>query len=336
MIKKYLQHPFILSLQERFNAFKESKNGKMLSKVLKYTFQIGIFAYLFHQLSQIGWMNVLKALPINPLFYILLLVHYFVLPISEQFIYRMSLKFSFWEGVKVFVKKKILNTDVYVYSGEAYFYVWGKKNLEEDHKHIFNVIKDNNIISSIASTFMAIVLLVIFLYVAQDNLLEGIDISFDTVKWVLITALFSLPIIVYLLRFIISMSTAIASKVFGIHLFRFVVTYGLEVMQWMVVMPEIPLHIWFVYLGSKMIGSRLPIPNFDIVFISVSAYISSYLGTDEASILALMAAVTAVNKLINIVFLSLLSIFGEDRIIKDQKAGIEEITLDKPKEIFND
>ncbi|MGB1217325.1 MAG: hypothetical protein ACPG5P_05590, partial [Saprospiraceae bacterium] len=160
-IQKYLNHPSILSFQKRIQTFGESRTGKILSKVFKYTFQAGIFAYLIYQLSQIGWMNVLKTLPVNPLFYILLLVHYFVLPVSEQFIYRLSLNFGFWEGVKIFVKKKILNADVYAYTGEAYFYVWGKKNLDEDHKHIFNVIKDNNIISSIASTFMAAVLLVI-------------------------------------------------------------------------------------------------------------------------------------------------------------------------------
>lgn len=320
MIKKYLQHPFIQSFQENLKIFRESKRGKLLSNVIKYTFQIGIFGYLIYQLSQIGWMNVLKALPIHPLFYILLLVHYFVLPVSEQFIYRMSLNFSFWEGVKVFVKKKILNADVYAYSGEAYFYIWGKKNLEEDDKHIFNVIKDNNIISSIASTFMAAILLVIFLYVvAQENIFENISIPFDTLKWILIAALFAIPLIVYLLKFLISMSMTIATKVFGVHLFRFVVTYSLEVMQWMVVMPEVPIHLWFVYLGSKMILSRFPLPSIDLIFLSVSATISQKLGMDNASIVALMAAVTAVNKLINVLFFSLLSIFGEDRVLKDAK-----------------
>ncbi|MGB1217189.1 MAG: hypothetical protein ACPG5P_04895, partial [Saprospiraceae bacterium] len=197
-------------------------------------------------------------------------------------------------------------------------------NLEEDHKHIFNVIKDNNIISSIASTFMAVVLLVIFLYVAQENILDIISISWDMVVYVMIGAALALPLIVFLLRFIISMPMGIATKVFGIHLFRFVVTYGLEIMQWMVVMPSVAIHKWFVYLGSKMIGSRLPLPGFDLLFLSFSVHISNHLDLDNASIFALMAAVTAVNKLISLSFYSLLSVFGEDRILKEAKEGSEE------------
>ncbi len=228
----------------------------------------------------------------------------------------MSLDFTFWEGLKVFVKKKILNSDVYVYTGEAYFFWWGKKNLKEDDKYIFNVIKDNNIISSIASTFMAIILLVIFLYVSQENLLDLISIPWKTVQWILIGAVVLVPIIIYLLRFIISFSAKVAAKVFGVHVFRFVVTYALEVCQWIVVLPLVPIHIWFVYLGSKMITNRIPIPSVDIAFISISIQISNQLGMDEAEIAGLMIAVPAINKTLNLLFYSMLAIFD--------KKGIEE------------
>ncbi|MGK0388348.1 MAG: hypothetical protein ACI94Y_001076 [Maribacter sp.] len=312
MINKIINHPFVKSLQKKLSSFKESKNGKIFAKVLKYAFHIGIFAFLIYQLTEIGWMNVLKALPITPWFYLLLLTHYFVLPISEQFIYRLSLNFSFWEGVKIFVKKKILNNDVYVYSGEAYFYWWAKQNLSESGRHIFNVIKDNNIISTIASTLMAVVLLVISAYVIQETNLDIISISWTTVKWVLISTALLLPVIIYLLRYLISMPPKVAAKIFGIHMFRFIATYGLEMLQWMVVIHEIPIEYWFVFLGSKIILNRLPIPSYDLAFIPVSIAISEQLDIDSARITALMIAIPAINRLINILFYSLLTFFEKD------------------------
>lgn len=316
MIQSIKEHPTVQKWSSRLKVFRESENGKLLGKLLRYAIQIFIFGSLIYQIAKIGWWEVLQSLPLNPLFYILLVVHYFVLPVSEQYIYRMSLDFTFWEGLKVFVKKKILNSDVYVYTGEAYFFWWGKKNLKEDDKYIFNVIKDNNIISSIASTFMAIILLVIFLYVSQENLLDLISIPWKTVQWILIGAVVLVPIIIYLLRFIISFSAKVAAKVFGVHVFRFVVTYALEVCQWIVVLPLVPIHIWFVYLGSKMITNRIPIPSVDIAFISISIQISNQLGMDEAEIAGLMIAVPAINKTLNLLFYSMLAIFD--------KKGIEE------------
>lgn len=315
MLKKITNHPTIVSLREWFNTFKESKRAKTLGKVFTYTFYIGVFIYFLNQLREIDWLIVWESLPLNPLFYILILVHYFVLPISEQFIYRLSLKFSFVEGVKVFVKKKILNTDLYPYSGEAYFYWWGRKNLEEDHKHVFNVVKDNNIISSIASTLMALIFFVIYLYIAQENLLEFVEISMNTAKWIIIAIIVSLPLVIYLLRFLISMSLKVSAIVFGVHCFRFIAAYGLEIAQWMVVMPFIQLHVWLLYSGTKMIGSRLPfIPNIDLVFIPVTLYISKKLGVDQSQTLALFATVFAINKIISILFYALLSYFGVDRM----------------------
>ncbi len=323
-IQKYLNHPLVLSFRKGIRTFNESKNGQLLGKVFRYTFQAGIFAYLIYQLTQIGWLNVLKALPTNPLFYILLLLHYFTLPVSEQFIYRLSLKFGFWEGVKVFSKKKILNADVYAYTGEAYFYLWGKKNLEEDNRHIFNVIKDNNIISSIASTFMVAVLFVIVLYVAQENILDVISISRNTIIYIVVGAILALPLIVFLLRYVISMSARVAAKVFVIHLLRVIITYGLEVLQWIVVIPSVPLHVWFAYLAPKMIASRLPLPSQDILFISLTIMVSDYLDMESAAVAGLMAAVAAMNKLIAFLFYSFVAAFGEDRVLMEAKENHSE------------
>ncbi len=320
MLKKIRNHPSFISLKEKLDVFRQSERGKLTFKVLRYTFQFGILGYLIYQLTHIGWMNVIRALPLNPLFYILLLVHYFVLPISEQYIYRLSLNFSFWQGVKIFVKKKILNTDVYVYSGEAYFFWWARQNLKETDRYIFNVIKDNNIISSIASTFMAVIVLLCFLFFSQETMADIIPLSENAFKWTIIGAVIALPLIIYLLRFIISMTPIMAGKVFTVHTIRFVLAYALEICQWAVVLPEVPLHYWFIYSGSKMVMSRFPIPSVDLLFIPVSISISERLGGPDAEIAALMIAVPAVNKAVNFIFYSLLAIFDKNHKTEMEKS----------------
>jgi len=151
-------------IKQKWQTFWRSERGKSTAKILRYILLVVIVVYLIYQLTVIGWGEVWRNLPTNPLFYLLFLVMHFILPSTELFIYRLSLRLPLWEGFKVFTKKKVLNSDVLGYSGEAYFYVWGKKHLKENDKYIFNVIKDNNIISSFASTLMAVLLLTIFTY----------------------------------------------------------------------------------------------------------------------------------------------------------------------------
>lgn len=268
----------------------------------------GIIAFLVWQILHIGWQEVLKSLPTNPLFYLIFLLLYFALPISEQFIYRMSLNFGFWEGLKVFIQKKVLNADVLGYSGEAYFYVWGKKHLKEEHKYIFNVIKDNNIISSFASTLLAIILLTIFIRVSEVDFLEVIKVSKNVVIAVVLTAIIVIFLGVYFRKYIISMNRNMALKVFSIHVCRIIFVYSLEILQWMIVLPLIPLHIWFVFLSAKIIASRLPfIPSQDLLFVSISLEMSKYMDISGAGIAGIMVANNFLTKIINFILYSYFS-----------------------------
>ncbi|MDX1639084.1 MAG: hypothetical protein R3281_14025, partial [Balneolaceae bacterium] len=194
-----------------------------------------IVGYLLYQLTDIGWQRVWQSLPVTPWYYILFLFLYFALPVSEQFIYGTLLRFSFWQGFPVFIQKKIYNTDVLGYSGEAYLFIWARKHLDESSGYIFGVIKDNNIISSLCSTLVAVVLLSIFLYVGHVNLGELISINRTYLYIGLGTILFLLGTLVYFRNYVISMPFNTASRIFGIHLARLVFVYTVEIIQWMVV-----------------------------------------------------------------------------------------------------
>lgn len=301
----------------------KTETGKRVSKILQYVFIAIIIAYLIYQLTEIGWQRVWESLPVTPWFYILFLFLYFALPVSEQFIYGASLNFSFKKGLPVFIQKKIYNADVLGYSGEAYFFVWAKKNLEESAGYIFGVIKDNNIISSITSTLVAAVLLSIFLYFSQLNLQEVIDVDRQYFYYGAVAVVLILATLIYFRHYIITMPLEMASKIFGIHLARLLFVYSVEIIQWMVVMPEVPLYIWFTYMGIKIISTRIPfLPSRDLLFIGASLEISKFLDVSGAGIAGILLASNVLTKLMNLGLYSLLAFRGR-LIKKNRKEQVE-------------
>lgn len=289
--------PVINNIKQKWKIWQESPSGKLVAKVFRYALMAVIIGYLIYQIIEIGWQNILASLPTTPWFYLLFIVLYFSLPISEQFIYRLSLKFPFWAGFRVFIEKKILNADVLGYSGEAYLYMWGKKNLEEEDKYIFNVIKDNNIISSFASTLLAILLLTIFVYVGQVNFLDFFNISETVLIVVSALAILAIGLGIYFRHYIISMDRNTAIKVFSIHSLRIILVYSLKIVQWALVLPLVPLHVWFVFLSIRIIVSRLPfMPSADLLFVSMSLEASKYMDISGAGIAGIMMATNFLTK----------------------------------------
>lgn len=305
-------------LKENWSTFRTGKRGKSILKALQYLFVAAIAGYLVYQLTEIGWQRVWKSLPTTPWFYLLFLFLYFALPVSEQFIYSTSLNFSFWQGFPVFIQKKIYNTDVLGYSGEAYFFIWARKHLKETDGYILRVIKDNNIISSVTSTLVAAVLLTIFLYVGQINIqrLFNFDRTYLYLGALAVVAL--LGMLVYFRKYVISMNFETASKISAIHLARLIFVYSVEIIQWMIVMPEVPLYIWFTYMAVKIISTRIPfIPSRDLLFIGASLEISKFLNVSDAGIAGILLASNVLSKLMNLGLYLFLAVKG--KLVKKDK-----------------
>lgn len=285
----------------------KSEKGEFLLKIFQYLFLIAIIGILLYQLHNIGWEELWKSMPREPWFYVIFLVLYFTLPITEQYIYRLSLNFSFWEGFKIFTKKKVLNDEILGYSGEAYFYAWAKKHLNESSKTILGFVKDNTILSALASTFTAIVLLTIFAGVMQVNLFQWIN-----KKILIIGGLTLLVILFFLLRSgnsILSVDKKTAWKIFLIHELRIFWVYTLEILTWIVVLPSVAIFVWFSFLSVRIITSRIPfLPNRDLLFISLSIEVAKYVEVPEAAMGGILLTVNILNKVMNLIFFTLFSV----------------------------
>lgn len=282
-----------------------------LKKIIRTLFQIIILSFLGYQLYGIGIDNVLSSLPVTPLFYLLFLVNYFSLPMFELFIYKKKWDLPASAMFPVFLRKKVLNMDVVGYSGEVYLYMWVKKLLnpgqepghenqntqqnqtrKNEKKDPFLYIKDNNILSSVASTFVTVVLLFVYIQLGSINPADYIGtISFWN-KIFIATGLVVASLLGYRFRtLIISLSWRESLILFLTHAFRIVFINIIQILQWGVAEPEIALAVWFTFSAVQNLAARIPfLPSTDALFATIALNMTGLVDVPQEVIAGLLTA----------------------------------------------
>lgn len=296
-------------LLEKITDFFKSDSSALLRQILKRVIQVGIIGYLIYELTKLGWGNFFESLPTTPLFYVLFSINYFLLPFSEVLSYSISWNISVKSSLSVFLRKRVYNKDVMGYSGELQLFAWARSNLDLDEKEIFKVIRDNNILSSIATTLIAFTLLIVFFSAGQISLLDYIN-SKNLVTYISIgiIVIIVIAVLYHYRHLFFSMDKKTAFSVFSIHTVRFLIVNVLQVVMWYVVLPDIPIRVWFTYLSMTLILSRIPfLPNKELVFIGASIEVSKLINVSTTGIAGLFIAQNVLDKIINAVLFSFLS-----------------------------
>lgn len=314
-----------LNTSSKLTAFFSSAKGKSIAKWLQWILFVVITAWMGFELTKIGWLNVWNSLPTNWLFYLIFLFTYFQLPLFEVWIYRITWVFDAIKSIPAFIIKRVYNKDVLGYSGEFYFFIWAKKYLSLPDREIILAIKDNNVISSVASTLVSIGLLSIFIFSGKVPIQDWINYD-QLVYWILgVVGLIILSALAYRFRnYVIHMSASSAASIFGIQIFRLLLVQAFNLLMFYVVMPETPLYVWFTYLSIEIILSRVPfLPNKDFIFVSLSISLAGALAVSEIEIAGLMLARSALGKILNFVFFGVFSFFKPKEIEELQPDKVE-------------
>ncbi|WP_142452571.1 hypothetical protein [Gracilimonas mengyeensis] len=305
--------------RKRLSSFFKTKTGKRILKWGQYLFNTAILVWLVYELTDIGWLKVWNSLPLNPVFYLLFLFLYFQLPFFEIFIYRITWTFDWLKSIPVFLLKKIYNKDLLGYSGEVYFYVWARNNLNLTDSEVLKTIKDNNIISSVASTLVAIGLLSAFLFTDQIKIVEWFARQDQAYFWG--GAIFLVVLVILFVHFrhqVISMPMKSAFSIFGIQTFRLILGQAVNVLMYYVVMPETPLYVWFTLLSVEIVLTRIPfIPNQDLIYVGMSIGIAEGLAVSTSDIAALMLTKGVLNKAFNFLAFGLSAWIKESSFVPD-------------------
>lgn len=306
----------IRHIGSEIGTFFKSPVGKKVGLWLRRLFVVVVIGLLLYQLTGIGWTKVFFALPTNPWFYVIFAIIYVSLPVAEIFIYRLSWRFSIKKILPVFMVKRVYNKDVIGYSGEAFFYLWAQKNINEDHTEIFKTIKDYNILSSIASTSVALGLFSLFLLTRHIHLFHwfsGHDRMYlyvgDIVIIVMITGL------IVFRHVLISMPGKRAISIFAILFGRLIITQFLTILQWHLILPNVNMDVWYTLISVSLLIDRIPLlPNLDVLSANANIKISPLLKAPTVVIAAIMLVNNALTKLIDVILVGASSLLIDGHI----------------------
>ncbi|MCZ6705257.1 MAG: hypothetical protein O6942_05095 [Bacteroidetes bacterium] len=285
-----------------FTTFMKSDRGKMLTKWIRWIVTLGVPVLLAVQLTNVGWGEIYGALPEEVTFYVLLLVLFCALPVSETLIYRHAFGVRFLAGLPFFFKKRVYNNDLLNYSGEVYFYLWAEKSFGFPKRRVLGTIKDNNIVSAIASTSYAIAVLAGL--VATRSLI--LPASFSSTTWLQILVLASvigigIAAVIKFRHSIFFLPGRSLATFFGIHLGRMTIVGFLQVVQWAVVLDETDLSILLTLFAVQIVANRIPmLPVRDLVFLGVSVQLTGVLGVSTAGVAGMLLVSSVIKRLMNL------------------------------------
>lgn len=282
----------------------EKKWKSYLKKGIRYVLQAVIIGYLAYKLYEIGLTQVIESLPLNPLFYLLFFLIYFSLPVSEIFIYGVKWNFRGFRAFLVFIQKKVLNTDVLGYSGEFYLFYWAKDKLNIPSVEAMKFIKDNNILSSLSSTFISVILLIFFLTQGYINIEDYIPQIENKLMYLWIGLGVAVVLLIgYKFRnYILSVSLREAAQISGIYTGRLILTNLIQIVQYKIAEPTVPWAVWFSLMAVQIMSTRIPfLPSRSVLYVSVAIEMSVMLNVPETRLVGVLTANLILKKLIGAV-----------------------------------
>lgn len=296
--------------RQRMRAYFKTARGRRVKRFITYGVQLLIIGIIAYQLTGIGWGKIYRALPTTPLFYLLFLFIYFLLPFCEALAYKICWKIPYLESIPIFIKKRIFNKDVMGYSGELVLMQWAVSEKSLSKKRAFKDIRDMNIISSAASTLVALGLLAVLLLTGQIRALDYLFSTDSLAAYSLVDYLIGTVVILIVAgvayrfrKYLFSMSFEISSKVFLIHSLRMLVLYAAQILQWYIVLPEIGIDIWFTFLSVNIVISRIPlIPSHELVATGTNIELAKIINAPVAAVTGLFLVHDVLGKILNLIF----------------------------------
>ncbi len=292
---------FITRLTKLWQSFSETEGAQIIKKWFRRLFFIAILGYLLYQFSQVGWLKIYHSMPTDIGFYILFLPIFLMLPISELFIYRILWGVKFSDIWPVLLVKKVYNSDIMGYSGEVYLYQWANKSLSLDKTKIIKDVKDNNIISSVVSVIATIIALLLFFEYNPFFFYKWLNKIPNNQIWLSVLAVVIIVLLIFRFKsYLFSLPPKTSMEIFSVHFIRHIFAFVLQVYQWHIVLPNVPVYVWITFMAVLLVMTRLPfLPNIDLLFVSISISITKSLGAPLAAISALMALNSILGKILH-------------------------------------
>ncbi len=271
-------------------------------KAARYILLASIVAFLAYRLTQIGWNEIAGALPANPLFYILSVAVFLVLPVSEMLNYRLLTGGFIPDGLRIFSRKRVLNDAIVGFAGEAYLYSRLVKMPDFDQRRALTVIKDNNLVSALISNSWTILLVVSLVMVGRADILDRIlNLAPILVASFAIICLILFALAMLFFGRISNLTRKCAMQLATVHGAKVLVAAALQVAQWASALPTAAATTWLLLLTIQLLLRRIPgLPNADLFFLGVGISLAGFVGDDAVQLTAMLLAATAATQIIQL------------------------------------
>ena len=263
-------------------------------QVLRWAIPVALLLVIGRRLTELGWREIWIARPGAIGFYVLLVLQFFIQPFGDYLVYRNLWGSANTPPMAVILRKRLLNTFMLDYSGEAFFYFWAQARLKLAPGMLAHAIKDSNVLSAGAGLTM--------IYVMVLTLLAGgglhIPVALSAHGW-LYGLIGSVPLIlcaglVLGHRKLTALNRKQLAATFAIHFTRSLLVLAVEFGLWELsgALPSAVACLQFVAL--RLVVTRLPlVPNKDLIFVGAgiaAAGMTSVAVTPVATVLVILAA----------------------------------------------
>ena len=271
-----------------------SRAGRLVVQVLRWGIPAALLVIIGRRLTELGWGEIWTARPGNPGFYVLLVLQFFLQPFGDYLVYRNLWGRANTPPMAVILRKRLLNTFMLDYSGEAFFFFWAQARLKLKPGLLVHGIKDSNLLSGGAGLVMVYLMLLALLAVGGLN----IPSSLNSQGWLYGLA-GSVPLVLCVAlvlghRKLTDLSRGQIAATFAIHFGRAALVLAVEFGLWELsgALPSAVACLQFVAL--RLVVTRLPlVPNKDLIFVGAgmaAAGMTSVAVTPVATVLVILAA----------------------------------------------
>jgi hypothetical protein len=309
-----LQLADLMALQTAGARFFASPTGRQLSKWGRRGLLASILAFLVYQLSHVGWGALLHALPTNPWFYAIFVLFQCHQAFFFALAYRLSWKFNFGQGFIAFFKMCVLNNEVLGNTGEVYLFVWAHKRLKLARLDILRTIKDNAILCWAWDSTITFCLPAVFFWCGQLDLgrrFQRIELLGVLGAPVVIAGGWLLLLLFH--RRLLSFPLRKCAAVSSVYLLRLLVVNGLLIVQWAVVLPGHPWHVWFTMTALRNFVHAIPmLPSNDLLFVGAGIELAAPLGIEAAPFAGMLLMTSGLGKILNLLMFTAFSLLDTD------------------------
>jgi len=301
-----------------------------LVRAVRLILTAGVVGVLAVQLTRVGWQAILDALPTHPLFYVLLVGVYLLLPATEVLIYRPLWGLPRRALFLACARKRVLNEEVLGYSGEVAMYLWGAGRGIETGR-AFRTVRDINIVSSVVSFSVAGVLVGLMVVLGELDASGWIAGRWVAVVGgvVLLVGLWTL--LVRFRHYVFALPRRAAARVAALHLGRHVLTNAGLVTMWHLAQPDVGVGVWLTFAAVLVVIERLPfLPSKDLVFLGAGVELSKGMAVATAAMAGMLLVQSGAFKVLNLLVFLTTSLLlrgdmpaAEEGLKTDPPAGVE-------------